>query len=152
MERWVKSFFCIHCKIPPHHDLINDFDIFFTRFNHQPIRYELQLLILLLLLQRSLLTRHQSISPQVVSCKSFSFSIKDSNPHLSHYWENRMNYPVHMFGSEICSMTLPAHGAAEFYELQAKILLAPSKAESTQFKIELLKLIITHLQQVIAFS
>ena len=63
-----------------------------------------------------------------------------------------MSYPVHMFDSEICSMTLPAHAAAEFYELKAKILLASSKAESTQYKIEILKLLITHLQQVITFS
>ena len=63
-----------------------------------------------------------------------------------------MNYPVHMLGSEICSMTLPADAAFEFYNLQTKIALATSKEESTRFKIETLKLLIAHLQQVIAFS
>ena len=63
-----------------------------------------------------------------------------------------MNYPLHSFSSEIWSMTLPAAAAAEFSDLQTKIVFAPSKEESTRFKIETLKLLITHLQQVIAFS
>ena len=63
-----------------------------------------------------------------------------------------MNYPLHSFCSEIWSMTLPADAAVEFYDLQTKIALATSKEESTRFKIETLKLLIAHLQQVIAFS